>query len=591
MFHGATYSYESEHLTSVKLAGEETAPWKFKYDEAHQLIEMTDGRGGVTKTEYDGENRVKKQTNPMERVLKFAYGESGGHKTTTITEPNGSTTSGRLRTRSAARWKWSALTAQASPGKRPTNTAKPMCRSKLSTPSATRRLISTTQKATGFMEKDAEENEWEWTYNSTHDVETETTPRGEKTTCKHDAYGNVEAIERPAPGETTQKATFKYTEYGDLESATDPLGNETKYEYDSYGDLKAEIDPEGNKTTWTYNEAGWQLSEVSPRGNEEGAKPEEFETTVERDKQGRPTLVTDPLERKTKYAYDKNGNLESVTDANNHATTYSYNANDERTEVEAPNEDTTKVAYDSMGAVKSRTDGNGNTTTFEHDALGQLTEEEDPVERVTSYEYDDAGNLEKVEDALERTITYDYDEADRLVEVDYSNEATEDVTYEYDKDGNVVKMLDSSGTTTRTYDQLGRLTKVVNGRSEVVEYDTDLRNRQTEMVYPNGEPVEREFDKAGRMTSVTDWLGNETTFKYNADSQIEATSFPEGTANVDEYTYSPAGELSEISMNRGEEVLASMTYARDGIGQIETIEEEGFPEVPEYEYAYDAKDR
>ncbi len=53
---------------------------------------MTDGRGGVTKTEYDEKHQVKKQTDPMERVIKFEYGESGGHKTTTITEPNGSTT-------------------------------------------------------------------------------------------------------------------------------------------------------------------------------------------------------------------------------------------------------------------------------------------------------------------------------------------------------------------------------------------------------------------------------------------------------------------------------------------------------------------
>jgi YD repeat-containing protein len=92
MGHKVKYAYESGSLTSVTLPGEETPRWKFKYDASRQLTEMTDGRGGVTKTEYDEENRVKKQTDAMERTTKWEYGESGGYRTTTITEPNGSTT-------------------------------------------------------------------------------------------------------------------------------------------------------------------------------------------------------------------------------------------------------------------------------------------------------------------------------------------------------------------------------------------------------------------------------------------------------------------------------------------------------------------
>ena len=80
MGHKVKYAYESSNLISVTLPGEETPRWKFKYDASHQLTEMTDGRGGVTKTEYDEKNRVKKQTDPMERVIKFEYGESGGNK-------------------------------------------------------------------------------------------------------------------------------------------------------------------------------------------------------------------------------------------------------------------------------------------------------------------------------------------------------------------------------------------------------------------------------------------------------------------------------------------------------------------------------
>lgn len=584
------YAYESGHLASVTMPGEETPRWKYKYDASHRLTEVIDGRGGVTKTEYDAKHRAIKQTDPMGRVLKFAYGESEGLRTTTITEPNGSMTFEKFN---AAGEPLEVVKAQGTGLQRKTTYEY----------DAAYRLIKATDAlghstTYGYNEagdrtlaKDAEGNETKWTYNATHDVLTETTPKGEVTTYKRDAKGNVEAIERPAPGETTQKSTFKYAANGDLESATDPLGRETKFEYETYGNLKAEINPAGDKTTWTYNKDGEQLTEVSPRGNEEGAKAEEFETKTERDAQGRPIKVTDPLGRETKLAYDKNGNLESLTNALGQTTKYTYNANDERTKVEKPNGNTTEFAYGSMGEVKSRTNGNGYTTKYEYDVLAQLTETVDPLERKAKREYDAAGNLKKTEDALGRTISYAYDNADRLKEVNYSEASTADVTYKYDKNNNIVEMIDGTGTTTRVYDQLGRLTEVKNGKSEVVKYTYDLGNQQTEIVYPNGESVKRAFDKAGRLEKVTDWLGKETTFSYNRDSQTKAITFPATTSNVDEYVYNRAGEMTQVSMKKGAEVLASMTYTRDKLGRVEKSVDTGFAEEAERNYEYDTANR
>jgi len=584
------YAYESGNLVSVTLPGEETPRWKFKYDASHQLIEMTDGRGGVVKTAYDEKHRVKEQTDPMGRVTKLAYGESGGFKTTTITEPNGSTTFEKFND---AGEPLELIKAKGVAGLERKTTEE--YNSAYAVVKATDALgHSTTYEynSAGDMtlEKDPEGDETKWTYNTTHDVLTETTPKGEKTTYKRDSRGNVEAIERPAPGETTQKTTFKHALNGDLESATDPLGRETKFEYDTYGDLKAETDAAGDKTTRTYNKDGRQLTEVSPRGNEEGAVASEFETKIERDAQGRPIKVTDPLGHETKFAYDKNGNLDSTTDALGHATKYTYDADDEQTKVEKANGTTSEVAYDSEGQVKSRTNGNANTTKYEHNALEQLTETIDPLERKTKREYDAAGNLKKTEDALGRTVSYAYDAADRLKEVNYSEEATHDVTFKYDKDGNVTEMVDGTGTTTKAYDQLDRLTEVTNGAKELVKYKYDLGNEVTELTYPNGETVKHAFDKVGRLEKITDWLGKETTFGYNRDSQLKATTFPATTTNVDEYTYNHADQMTAVSMKKSAEVLASMSYTRDNLGQITKSTETGFS-VPEYTYEYDAANR
>lgn len=584
------YAYESGNLASVTLPGEETPRWKYKYDASHQLTEMTDGRGGVVKTAYDEKNRVKEQTDPMSRVIKFAYGESESKKTTTITEPNGSTTFEKFN---AAGGPLEVIKAKGTGLERKTTYEYDSAYRPVKVTDALGHSTTYEYNSAGdrTLEKDAEGDETKWTYNSTHDVLTETTPMGETTTYKRDSKGNIEAIERPAPEKLTQKATFKHAANGDLESVTDPLGRETKLEYDTYGDLKAETNPAGDKTTWTYDKDGRQLSEVSPRGNEEGAKAEEFETKTERDAQGRPVKVTDPLGHETKLVYDKNGNLESTTDALGHTTKFTYDADDEQTKVEKANGNTAETAYDSMGAVKSRTNGNAYTTKYEHDTLERLTETIDPLERKTKREYDAAGNLKKTEDALGRTISYTYDTADRLIKVDYSEASTADVTYKYDKDGNVTEMTDGTGTTTRVYDQLDRLTEVTNGAKEIVKHKYDLGNQQTELTYPNGETIKRAFDKAGRLEKVTDWLGKETTFAYNRDSQVRTTTFPATTTNVDEYAYNRADQMTEASMKKGAAVLASMAYTRDNLGQITKSVDTGFSEEAERNYEYDAANR
>jgi RHS repeat-associated protein len=585
MGHKVKYSYESENLKSVTLPGEETARWTFKYDGSHQLTEMTDGRGGVTKTEYDGSHRVIKQTDPLERVTKWEYGTSSGHRTTTITEPNGSTTYQVFNENAEP---LEEIEAKGTGLERKTTTEYNEAYEPVKVTDPLGHVTTYEYNAAGdrTLEKDAEGNETKWTYTATHDVESETTPKGEKTTFKRDANGNVEAIERPAPAETTQKATFKYAANGDLESETDPLGHETKFEYDSYGNRKAETDAEGNKGTWTYDKDGYVTATVSPRGNEEGAKAEEFEAKTERDAQERPIKITDPLGHETKSAYDKNGNVEKLTDALGHETKYVYDADDEKTKVEAANGTTTETGYDSMGQVKSKTNGNGKTTEYKRNGLEQLTETIDPLERKTTREYDKAGNLEKLKDPEGRTTTFSYDKADRLTKKDYSEVATTDVTYEYDKDGNVVKMTDATGTTKSTYDILDRATEVENGNKEVVKYEYNLGDLTTKITYPNGKAVTREFDSANRLKKVTDWLSHATSFSYNRDSQLKATIFPTTAADEDVSEYNRADQLAKQTFKKGAETLASLTYARDKLGQVESTTQTGLPgaEVASYEY-------
>lgn len=296
MGHVVKFAYEEGNLVSVTEPGETAATWQFKYDSQHEMTSETDGRGDITEREYDGSHRVISEADPLHRKYKWEYTglpETEG-KVTKITEPNGAITREEFNASvlpvAVTRAYGTALAVTA-----------------LDTYDASGHLINRVQ-AGGHLtsytydaqgnrssEVDPNGNKTEWAYDSAHDVISQRTPDGETTTIKRDSHGNAETVERPAPGSITQSTKYKYAANGDLESMEDPLKRVTKYEYDSYGDRTAETDPEGDKRTWGYNEDSQQVSVVSPRGHLEGAEPAKFTTTIERDAQGRPVLITEPV--------------------------------------------------------------------------------------------------------------------------------------------------------------------------------------------------------------------------------------------------------------------------------------------------------
>jgi RHS repeat-associated protein len=439
--------------------------------------------------------------------------------------------------------------------------------------------------------KDALSHETKWTYNATHDVETETKPNGETTTYKRDSHGNPEVVERPAPGGTIQSTSYKYDPQGNIESITDPLKRISKYEYDNAGDRTVEIDPEGDKRTWGFNEDSQETSTVSPRGHVEGAEEAKYRTTTERDAQGRPLKVTDPLGHETKTKYDGNGNPEVKTDPEGHETTYTYDADNELTKVKEPNGTVTETGYDGAGQVVSQTDGNKHTTKYERNVLEQISEVVDPLGRKTLEEYDAAGNLTTLTDPLKRTTTNKYDSANHLLEATYSDGKTHAVTYEYSSNGDRVKMTDGTGVTTYQYDALDRLTETKDGHGNTAGYEYDLANEVSKITYPNAKAVTQTYDGAGRLKTVTDWLGHATKLAYDANSNLTATTFPSGTTNEDVYSYDTTDEMKEVKMSKGVEALASLSYTRNKDGAVEGATSKGLPGEEKPAYIYDANRR
>jgi RHS repeat-associated protein len=591
MAHTVKYTYEAGNLKTVTRPAEEALRWQFKYDASHQLTELTDGRSGKTLNEYNASHQVIKQTDPAGRELGFAY---EAFHTTITNKTTGSITDEHFTSNDEPYLITRGFGTASATSESLTYNAGGYI---TSVTDGNEHTTTYEYDASGNRTKmvDPNKNETKWTYDATRDVETMTTPKAETTTIKREAHGNPETIERPAPGSTTQTTKYKYKATGELESREDPLKRVWKYEYDGHGNRTAELDPLTDKRTWAYNEDSQVTATVSPRGNVTGGKPAEFTTKLERDSQGRPVTVTDPLGHTVKYTYDGDGNVETLTDGAGHTTNYTYNADNQPVKVEAPHKTLTETEYDGAGQVIGQTDATKNVTKYKRNAVEEVIEATDPLGRVTKKEYDAAGNLKSLEDAAKRITTYKYDAADRLTDVSYSSGKPASISYEYDQDGDRTKMVDGTGTTKYTYDQLDRLTESEDGHKELSKYEYDLADQKTKITYPNAKSVTRAFDEAGRLEKVTDWSANVTRFTYNPDSQQSTTLFPSATKVEDQYAFDDADQMTEAKMLKliegGSETLASLAYVRDNNGQVEKTTTTGLPGAEIVENAYDASNR
>ena len=137
-------------------------------------------------------------------------------------------------------------------------------------------------------------------------------------------------------------------------------------------------------------------------------------------------------------------------------------------------------------------------------------------------------------------------------------------------------MTDGTGTTSYAYDALGRQTSVTDGAgAQSVATSDDARGGITAITYPDGRVVERDHDALGRLVAVRDWLGNESTFEWDAAGRLVRTV--QGNGTVTSRTRDARGDLLAITVTAAdrEEPVLSFAYERDPLGRVASIREAG----------------
>ena len=223
----------------------------------------------------------------------------------------------------------------------------------------------------------------------------------------------------------------------------------------------------------------------------------------------RLTKVTTPF-GSTSYEYDLLDRLTRVVDRNGYATVYEYDANGNRT----------AVHY-----------ANGFTTTYEYDLLNRLVcektiDSEDNVVVQYIYTLGAAGERKSVTE-LDRTVEYTYDSLYRLTsETITEGEKVTVYTYAYDNVSNrilktengaateyvynALNQLVSDSETSYEYDINGNLVRVI-GSAQSALYEYNAENKLIKATVQNGSLVIEEsytYDYAGNRTSKTTHKSN-----------------------------------------------------------------------------------
>lgn len=326
-----------------------------------------------------------------------------------------------------------------------------------------------------------------------------------------DQLGNVSAIQYDEEGNKIKEVNPNYYD----EAAGDGLG--TGYEYDESKRLIKIINPSGEKSRIKYDGVGNQVKLIDANNYNENTDDGQGTVYIYDELNRLVTIKDTDGNIIRRFVYDSGGRvikeidakgyLSGANDSSRYGTIYKYNLIGWLKEKREPLKDesgtiyyrVTKYEYDKMGKqVKVKKTPEyvtetgeptlWNSISYTYDGNGRVKTVSDTSGGYMEYEYDSIGNVIKkkikINDSKYYTVGYHYDSNGRQdrqwIEIDGSDilnggsgKVNAETFYEYDKNGNVTKIISPEGyETIFEYDDAGRLTAK---KEEVKEDSIELK--------------------------------------------------------------------------------------------------------------------
>ena len=408
-----------------------------------------------------------------------------------------------------------------------------------------------------------------------------TNAEGAETEYLYDSNGNVLEI-KDALGNST---TFTYDSMNRVEASADARGGVTTYTYTAAGQVETVTDAEGGLKSYSYDLLGNLLTETTyPEANGQGNT-----TTYTYDKLSHPLTVTNPLGKTDTFTYDALGRIKTVKDKNylinGNVTQYFYDANSNIVKTIDAFGNSSLFDYDAMNRLikvtlnkidpRNNVENEFQITHYQYDKRGLVTKEINAAEDETIYEYDGNGNLViKIEpDAAADFVTqYSYDPRNlvNVINYDTANIAGgKQAQFAYNKNGELIAMMDWNGTVNFALDELDRIISVNDHNKEITGYTYDEVGNQTKIIYPNETVASYEYDLASRLTKLNDAENQDTDYEYDLAGQLTLQKYPNGWE--ESYEYDQAGQLlNQTAIGSG-----PSNNSKDSVEYIYTYDPQG----------------
>jgi RHS repeat-associated protein len=363
-----------------------------------------------------------------------------------------------------------------------------------------------------------------------------------------DEYGNAQTWSYDGNGRILQVAdssgsgrflNVSWGADGRISGVTDSAGRQVSYLYDARGVMTNFYDALNRVTSYGYvaGRYTWMLNIVLDNWNR-------VVTQVTYDQEDRTKSYTEDGETYTyAYAYTGNTSLTGKADSSGATWIYSYGPGGLITVSTPPSASNTAPTSDVLnadGSTAQHTDAVGVVTLYSHDAQGNLTSETDdylgPSTVRFDYAYDPNFPGKVVSITPIKPSTGQVDPTWQASRFDYwppGSAAPGALYHSY--------RVRSDGTTldtlhTYTYDSQGRMLSDSTAGGARTDSAYDSQGNQATVTAPANNdggtrPVTQfGYDPAGRVTSVTDPLGNVTSYTYDNVDRVVAVTRPRPSA-------------------------------------------------------------
>lgn len=312
---------------------------------------------------------------------------------------------------------------------------------------------------------------------------------------------------------------------------TNALGDTIEIAYSATGQVERYKNLEGAVYEYSYDTLGQLTEERHPLG---------YKKSIERDSFGRITKIRQIDGKETTYNYTAENRLASVS-GNGGIWTYEYDPDGQQTHLLKDGATWQKTEREKIAATGGeflkQTNFKGDESVIQFDESGNMVKQVDALGQQTTYKHDALGQLTGWEDERGAAADLERDALGRVAGVD-------------------------SGATAKlkmAYDLTGRIRRKNNGEQDI-RYDYDKAGRLVKIDYGRGQTIGYTYDDCGRVLTALTGQGVKTTYTWDAldRKSSERNDIPGSGYTLLKWTYTPSGLKKSVAVSRGDNPVTSI---------------------------------